>query len=238
MVSWRISHSVLNYDLTVQKGFESMKIKMAFQSESGHRTETKDIPLPIVADRLLKLWLTKKEWWSQTVKGYHMPSTGSVYGVLATPPDEKDPLNYKFFSCQPIFRLHEVENWLAIKWLYSEVNLSGPIKEGWFFFHYEIGTGYRLVDIPRCCKIDPVTGDITVTSNANSVPVKAFTPSWPSPLLEDRYLAIGLLDKMMQPREESPLSILVKSAQPYSGLAKQVLEDLQKVKGCLTPKYF
>lgn len=214
-----------------------MKIKMAFQSDSGHRTETKDIPFPIIADRILNLWLNRRDWWTQTVKGYHMPLTGDLYGVLAMPPNEKEPLNYKFVSCQPIFRLYEVDTWLAVKWLYSEPNLVATSKEDWFFLHFEIGSGYRLVDVPRCCKVDPVTGDITITNNMNINTVRAFTPSWPDALLEDRFIALGLIDKLLQLREENPLSILLKSSQPYSGLAKQVVEELQRIKNSLGPKY-
>jgi len=215
-----------------------MKIKMEFKSDEHHRTETKDIPLPFVADRLLKLWLTKRDWWIHSAKGYNMPSTGEVYAILALPPEEEQPLNHNFFACQPIFRLYEVENWVVVKWLYSETNLAGSLDpHGWFFYHFEIGDGYHLIDVPRCCKVDPLNGDITVTTPTNITVVRAFSPSWPNQLLEDRFAAILLLDKMMQLREESPLSILLKSSQPYSGLAKQVVEELQKVKRCLVTKH-
>jgi hypothetical protein len=216
-----------------------MKIKMEFIVEGHHIVEAKDIPLPMVADRLLKTWLTKQDWWNLSPRGYYVPSCGDLYGVLALPPDEKEPLNQNFFSCQPIFRIYEMDNWLVIKWQYSEPSItkSSTDLQGWFFFHYEVGSGYRLIDIPESCKVDPVTGNIAVKTNINVTLVKAFSPPWPNPLLEDRYAAIGLLDKLMQLREENPLSILLKSQQPYSGLAKQVVEELQRVKGFLTTKY-
>jgi len=216
-----------------------MKIKMEYRSDEHHCVETKDIPLPIIGGRLLNLWLTKRGWWSQSAKGYSMPSTGDLYGILALPLEETEPLDHKFFACQPIFRLYEVDNWLVIKWLYSEndVAKSPTEAQGWFFYHFEIGSGYRLIDIPRCCKVDSPTGDIAITTNTNVTVIKSFSPSWPNQLLEDRYAAIGLLDKIMQLREENPLSILIKSSQPYCGLAKQVVEELQRVRECLTTKY-
>lgn len=137
---------------------------------------------------------------------------------------------------QPIFEAREFSRWLAIRWFYTVGNVANPNEEnGWIFLvKKERKEQYQHVKIPKECLID-AEGNMSFMIEGEKIFFPALLSPWPRPLLElQKYGAVGMLNALLEPSDENPLTALLRSGPPYRNCAKQIANKLKEISSFIT----
>lgn len=126
------------------------------------------------------------------------------------------------------------DRWLVVDWFDNAVGI--PLSEGTeFIYRSSPQYHFHYFPIPSNCEVDPRTGKITIEHNGELLTFSREAPSWPDQMLDPgKYVAIGMLETLLTPNDENPLTMLIGAdRQPYSGTAKQLLRKLKKIQNLL-----
>lgn len=103
----------------------------------------------------------------------------------------------------------------------------GYEKESEWWFGTRAGTSVRWVD--------SLAGTVDELGNVtrNGLHFPTFSSPWPYPAMQEltpAMRAVGELNGLLTPREDNPLSGLLRSSEPHKTLAKQVLKRLEAIR--------
>ena len=151
-----------------------------------------------------------------------------------------DPLAH---ACNPAINVQELDNgWLIITWNYkNEYGLPAqerdPGETGYLFaYKGQQDETYRYVPIPDICRVNHITGDITIHFEGRDLVFKKNEDNkllkqmnlWPWVLrAPDKWFCLGLIARMLTAKTENPLSMLIRSNDPMiEGIGQQIAKEL------------
>ncbi len=140
-------------------------------------------------------------------------------------------------DCQPMIEVLEYDtNWLIIHWIWLTNIPERGEKTGWLFcWRDNEEKPYGLLVIHPSCSIDRVNGSITVDYQHQKLVFPAFEYPWPWPLIDPiKYVVHGKLNALLEPADDNPLTILLRSPRPYKGIGAQLVGRLQAIRDLLS----
>ncbi len=129
------------------------------------------------------------------------------------------------------------DRWMVVSWYDSAIGES--LMEGTVFIHRSAAEDhFRWFLPPNNCKVDPKTGRLAIEHQGEILTFPADAPSWPDQMLDpEKYVAIGMLETLLTPDDENPLTMLMGAdRQPYSGTARQLARKLTKIRDLFNGK--
>jgi len=148
----------------------------------------------------------------------------------------------KITSTNPVIEVREFNGWLIIRWRYTQIHgINNPkIDKGWFFCLKDDEDGkFKPVTIPEHYTIGSETGSIIANVKECDLLYPAFQNPWPWPLLGlEKYMGIGKLNALMKVNDSNPLTILLRSPQPYKGLGIQITAELTTIRKLLIAELY
>lgn len=182
--------------------------------------------------------------WRHVEHGFCIPPDSS-YALALLPPEERGQISdVSMVKVVPAITLKLTDyagEWATIRWFWSVEWLGRnappddtPGSGLLFFYRLSDDVDFQPVK-PHCrCLVDPSLCTVTINYCGTLVEFSSDLSDWPRMVSDaEVYLARHLAEQMLEEGDANPLTILLRSPQPYRGLAEQIIAQLEVVRGAL-----